>query len=501
MSFTSIFGNATGFSVRGDDILVNGQRPATIFNWDEDTNQWTEFASNATINLDTGVGSANYFQVTFDDAAVRNIRQNAHLIERVQATFNQDSTMSRTGVLVPFSPTSNDDHQQVIQNENNIATNSSRIDALENEVHNLEQDGSRIRGHAFHDVTIQDPSIDEVVGFSREATGAANFESFSLDQAVSPAGTANVTAGSHQLPAAISSVIDRYVQNVFAELTPLTSRWRSTAPGNITQEFQYTGQIPFPYATLRLLTDAQSFQVLLRVTSTAQGDIVHTLVDEWPVDDEITWDHIEVRWFRNEPGTLDSSLTLGPVPADTADGRQQLAVPMTAAQRTAFYAATEEFVSIHFVDQSGNARSINVDIPETTPTSFPNAPTWQDGFVYALVTLESTDDVELGLNSHYLINIGANPFQPVQEIPLSLWKANIWFGTEGLSGSTQFTLDTGLTFVNWTPYTSGGQTLWFLDDINITADGNFTAGDGVITQGDPAVATNVRPNNSQNYIG
>ena len=123
-------------------------------------------------------------------------------------------------------------------------------------------------------------------------------------------------------------------------------------------------------------------------------------MDEWPVDDEITWNHIEVRWFRNVPGSLDSSLTLGPVPADTSDGRQQLAVPMTAAQRTAFYAATEEFVSIHFVDQSGNARSINVDIPETTPTSFPNAPTWQDGFVYALVTLESTDDVELGLNSY-----------------------------------------------------------------------------------------------------
>ena len=55
--------------------------------------------------------------------------------------------------------------------------------------------------------------------------------------------------------------------------------------------------------------------------------------------------------------------------------------------------------------------------------------------------------------------------------------------------------------MTWTPYTSGGQTLWFLDDINITADGNFTAGDGVITQGDPALATNVRPNNSQNYIG
>ena len=249
------------------------------------------------------------------------------------------------------------------------------------------------------------------------------------------------------------------------------------------------------------MTDTQSFQVLLRVTSTSQGDIVHTLVDEWPVDDEITWDHIEVRWFINEPGTLDSSLTLGPVPADTGDGRQQLAVPMTAAQRTQFYAATEDFVTIHFTDQTGQTRNINVDVPATPPTTFPTAPTWQDGFVYALVTLESTDDVELGLNSQYLINIGNNPFQPVQEIPLSLWKANIWFGTEGLSGSTQFTLDTGLTFVTWTPYTSGGQTLWFLDDINITADGNFTAGDGVITQGDPALATNVRPNNSQNYIG
>ena len=240
MSFTSIFGNATGFSVRGDDILINGQRPNSIFRWDDGTNQWTSFATNATINLDTGVGSANYIQVTFDDATVRNIRQNAHLIERVQATFNQDSTMDRTGVLIPLVQSSDSDHQQVIENENNIATNSSRIDALENEVHNLEQNGSRIRGHAFHDVTIQDPSIDEVVGYSREATGAANFESFSLDQAVSPAQVANVTAGSHQLPTAISSVIDRYVTNVFAELTPLTSRWRRTNTGNTTVDFQYT---------------------------------------------------------------------------------------------------------------------------------------------------------------------------------------------------------------------------------------------------------------------
>ena len=501
VSFTSILDNANGFSVRGNDIVFNGQRVSAIYQWDNSTNNWVEHATTDTINLQNGVEALNLFQVSFDSIALGNIR-NHHIIEIAEVTFNQNNTMVRNGIRLPYAISGDSDHQQVIENENNIATNSSRIDALENEVHNLEQNGTRIRSHAFHDVTIQDPSIDEVVGYSLEATGSSNFESFSFSQAVSPSGTASVTAGSHQLPTAISSVVNNYVRNVFQSLTPLTSRWRATAPGNITEDFQYTGEIPFPYATLRLLTDAQSFQVLLRVTATSQGDVVHTLVDEWPLDDEITWNHIEVRWFRNVPGSLDSSLTLGPVPDDTPDGRQQLAVPMTAAQRTTFYNSTEEFVTVHFIDQNGNARNINVDVPETTPTTFPNAPTWQDGFVYAVVTLESTDEVQPGLNSHILINIGANPFQPVEEIPLALWKANIWFGTEGLSGTTEFSTDQGLRTVAYTPYTSQGQTLWFIDDLNITADGNFIAnGDGIITQGDASVAANVLARNSVNYIG
>ena len=409
--------------------------------------------------------------------------------------------MIRNGVRLPFATSTPDDHRQVIENENNIAALTSRVEAVENEVHNLEQDGTRIRSHAFHDVTIQDPSIDEVIGYSFEATGQS-FQAFSLDQAVSPVQVANVTAGTHELPTAISDVVNTYVQNVFRSLIPLTSRFRSTGPGNITSDFQYTGRIPFPYATIRLLTDTQSFQMLLNVTATSQGDVVHTLVDEWPVDDEITWDHIEVRWFRNEPGSLDSSLTLGPVPDDTSDGRQQLAVPMTAAERTTFYNSTEEFVTVHFIDQNGNARNINVDIPETPPTSFPNAPTWQDGFVYAVVTLESTDEVQPGVNSHILINIGANPFQPVEQIPLALWKTNIWLGTEGLNGTTEFSTDQGLQTVSWTPYTTGGYTLWFIDNLNITADGNFTFnGDGLITTANPSLAANITPSNTINFIG
>ena len=42
----------------------------------------------------------------------------------------------------------------------------------------------------------------------------------------------------------------------------------------------------------------------------------------------------------------------------------------------------------------------------------------------------------------------------------------------------------------------------FIDDLNITADGNFIAnGDGIITQGNAAVAANVMASNSVNYIG
>ena len=216
------------------------------------------------------------------------------------------------------------------------------------------------------------------------------------------------------------------------------------------------------------------------------------------VDDEITWSHIGVRWFLSG----DTSLDLGPVPANLPDGRRQLAVPMTLANRTLFYADAELFTTIHFVDQNGQTRNINVDIPDTTPTTFPTAPTWQDGFVYALVPLESTDDVEPGTGSHITINIGVNPFTPVETIPLALWKANIWFGTEGLIGMTEFSTDQGLRTVTYTPYTSQGQTLWFVDDLDITADGNFIAGgNGIITQGDASVAANVTAGNSVNYIG
>ena len=75
--------------------------------------------------------------------------------------FNQNNTMVRNGIRLPFATSTPDDHRQVIENENNIAALTSRVEAVENEVHNLEQDGTRIRSHAFHDVTIQDPSIDE----------------------------------------------------------------------------------------------------------------------------------------------------------------------------------------------------------------------------------------------------------------------------------------------------------------------------------------------------
>ena len=102
--------------------------------------------------------------------------------------------MVRNGIRLPYAISGDSDHQQAIENENNIATNSSRIDALENEVHNLEQNGTRIRSHAFRDVTIQDPSIDEVLGYSLEATGAANFQSFSLNQAVTLAVPEGLTA-------------------------------------------------------------------------------------------------------------------------------------------------------------------------------------------------------------------------------------------------------------------------------------------------------------------
>ena len=501
VSFTSILDNADGFSIRGDDILFNGQRVSAIYRWNNSLNRWIQNDTDSTLNLQNGVDALNQFQVSFDAATLTNIR-NHHVIETAEAMFNQNNAMVRNGIRLPFDTNDNpDDHQQILQNEQNIASNSSRLDALENEVHNLEENGTRIRTQSFHDVTLENPTIDEVIGYHASHSAAGVFTDLALNQAVSPAQAGNVTAGSHSLPPALERVISSHIEQVFASMVALTDEFRRTNVG-ANSDFTWNGNIPFPYAVLRLSVDAQTFVLPLRVTSTRQGDIVHSLIDEWPVDDEITWSHISVQWFINPPGTDDSSINLGPVPADTPDGRQQLAVPMTATDRTLFYNSSEEFVTIHFTDQNGQTRNINVDVPETAPTSFPNAPTWQDGFVYALVTLESTDEVQPGLNSHILINIGANPFAPVETIPLSLWKANIWFGTEGLSGTTEFSTDQGLRTVSYTPYTSNGQTLWFVDDLNITADGNFIAnGDGIITQGDASLAANVRANNSVNYIG
>ena len=76
------------------------------------------------------------FQVSFDDTILRNIRSR-HVIETAEAMFNQNNTMIRNGVRLPFATSTPDDHRQVIENEQNIAVNSSRIDALETEVHNL----------------------------------------------------------------------------------------------------------------------------------------------------------------------------------------------------------------------------------------------------------------------------------------------------------------------------------------------------------------------------
>ena len=119
VSFTSILDNANGFSIRGDDITFNGQRVSAIYQWDNSTNNWVEHATTATINLQNGVDALNLFQVSFDDAILRNIR-NHHIIETAEAMFNQNNTMIRNGVRLPFATSTPDDHRQVIENEQNI---------------------------------------------------------------------------------------------------------------------------------------------------------------------------------------------------------------------------------------------------------------------------------------------------------------------------------------------------------------------------------------------
>ena len=496
VSFTSVLDNADGFSIRGDDIMFNGQRVSAIYRWNSSLNRWIQNDTDSTLNLQDGVDALNQFQVSFDSIALGNIR-NHHVIETAEVTFNQDNTMVRNGVRLPFATSTPDDHRQVIENEQNIAINSSRIDALETEVHNLEQDGTRIRTNAFHSVTIDATTTDEVIAYHSSHSGAGVFTPLPLSMTVSPSGTGTVTAGSNQLPEALANPINEHLNQVFANMVPTQDQFRRTNVG-ADSDFVWNGALDFTFATLALSVDAQTFMIPLQITIDSFGRVHHALRDVWPVDDEITWSHIGVRWFLSG----DTSLNLGPVPADTPDGRQQLAVPMTLAQRTQYYVDHEFFTTVHFVDQNGQTRNINVDIPETPPTTFPTAPTWQDGFVYALVTLESTDEVEPGVGSHITINVGANPFTPVETIPLALWKTNIWLGTEGLNGTTEFTTDQGLQTVTWTPYTTGGYTLWFIDNLNITADGNFIFnGDGLITTANPSVAANITPSNTINFIG
>ena len=496
ISFTSVFDNASGFTIRGDDIMFNGVRPTAIFRWFSDENRWIETGTSNTISLQTGIDAQNPMQISFDENALRTIRNN-HLIEIAEATFNQDTNMVRNGIHLPFAVSNTDDHRQIIENEQNIATNSSRIDALETEVHNLEQNGTRIRTSAFHSITINATTTDEVIAYHSSHSAAGVFTPLPLSMTVSPSATGTVTAGSNQLPEALATPINEHLNQVFAQMVPTQDEFRRTNVG-ADSEFTWNGALDFTFATLALSVDAQTFMIPLQITIDSFGRVHHALRDVWPVDDEITWSHIGVRWFLSG----DTSLNLGPVPADTPDGRQQLAVPMTQAQRTQYYVDHEEFTTVHFVDQNGLTRNINVDIPETPPTTFPTAPTWQDGFVYALVTLESTDEVEPGVGSHITLNIGANPFQPVQNIPLALWKTNIWLGTEGLNGTTEFSTDAGLQTVSWTPYTTGGYTLWFIDNLNITTDGNFQfPGDGLITTADPSVAANITQHNTINFIG
>ena len=152
--------------------MFNSQRVDAIYQWDGASRSWVEHATNATINLQDGVDALNLFQVSFDTATLTNMRSR-HVIETADVMFNQSNTMVRNGIRLPFDTNANpDDHQQILQNEQNIATNSSRLDALENEVHNLEENGTRIRTQAFHGVTLEDPTIDEVIGYHASHSAA-----------------------------------------------------------------------------------------------------------------------------------------------------------------------------------------------------------------------------------------------------------------------------------------------------------------------------------------
>ena len=217
VSFTSVLDNADGFSIRGDDIMFNGQRVSAIYRWNNSLNRWIQNDTDSTLNLQNGVDALNQFQVSFDDAVLRNIR-NRHVIETAEAMFNQNNAMIGNGVRLPFATSTPYDHRQVIENEQNIAINNSRIDALETEVHNLEQDGTRIRTNAFHSVTIDATTTDEVIAYHSSHSGAGVFTPLPLSMTVSPSGTGTVTAGSNQLPVALANPINEHLNQVFADM-------------------------------------------------------------------------------------------------------------------------------------------------------------------------------------------------------------------------------------------------------------------------------------------
>ena len=104
VSFTSVLDNADGFSIRGDDILFNAQRVSAIYRWSNNLNRWVQNNTDSRLFLQDGVDALNQFQVSFDDAVLRNIR-NRLVIETAEAMFNQYNAMIRNGVRLPFATT------------------------------------------------------------------------------------------------------------------------------------------------------------------------------------------------------------------------------------------------------------------------------------------------------------------------------------------------------------------------------------------------------------
>ena len=450
-----------------------------------------------------------------------------------------------SGGTSTLNPQIAQNHNDIVANRGEIEHNTSRIEAIENQINSgagttsvastfFSIDNVPTQGGAGND--------DEILSYWTLGQNPNTDQStpFSLNMPVS-ARTSTFTAGSTELPANIRDVLNTALETRLRSLDAYFRSNPGAAPDSTVlnqfgQQFVMGAAITFGTGSPWITLDVNNAQAARRVS--------HTLSTPAPYDmttDEYT--NIECRWFLSRAGA-GGTLDYGP----TASTTNSLLIPIESTEFSALSTAINDdarTVFLHWQDSQGrrliepvtSVSSPTIVVPEnlsalqyhqftvsrTTASSLrptfgssvrfsegngggAHVPVFDVG-VNGIVT--GPDQAEVDAGNEFLradggwhpVLIPPEPTIPLG-IPLTYRKTDLFLGAEGESGTTALSVGAGTQNVSWTYYTTDEVNYYFLDGVELI-NNTLVSGDGLWTIADPreVATTPITAGNSANLIG